>query len=144
AAFVILPRKDDMVHCIARFTGTSAAIACAAVLSLFLIAVVNADLEWKMRMEKMFQEKFSPELLRTETCSRQSGNIPLGMGDISEPNVSEEWYAANKKTYERARVLGFLVHEIKTGLASGLYPQPVQDFGYGLPECKVVNYWDDN
>lgn len=104
----------------------------------------NLDLEWQMRRQEMFQGKFSPELLRAESLGLQTGNIPVAIGTISGGSVSEEWLADNKNIYSRALVLGFLVHEIKPGITTAYYPKVVDDFGYGLKDCSVVNYWDEN
>lgn len=104
----------------------------------------NLDLEWQMRLEKKFQVKWSPELLRAEVTGLHSGTYPVGMGDIAGNIVSKEWLAENKESYKRARIMGFLVHEIKPGISTALYPKQVDEFGYGLEDCKVVNYWDKN
>jgi hypothetical protein len=54
----------------------------------------------------------------------------------------------SKKTFERIEDTyryGLVLHEIRYAptLSSTPPPQPMLDFGYGLDDCEVWNYWDD-
>ena len=98
----------------------------------------NLDLEWKYRPD-VFQKKFSPDLLRAESLGLQTGNIPLALASIRGKSSREQ-----KKRAARTRWAGLLVHEIKAGISSRKYPEPLTDFGYGKMDCEVYNYWDPN
>lgn len=106
----------------------------------------NLDLEWKDGAKEMFQQKFSPALLRAESTGRQTGTIPVALARMvkGKGQMTPQWYEAKKNKYARSRQMGLLVHEIKPGITTGYYPTPVEKFGYGLPDCKVFNYWEDN
>jgi hypothetical protein len=85
---------------------------------------VNVDLEWKGGPEPM-QAKFSPELLMAESLGRQTGTFPCTLtGDNPV-----RW-----------------VFEIRRGFGWGGSgsPTPLHEFGYGLKDCRVVNFWDDD
>jgi hypothetical protein len=40
--------------------------------------------------------------------------------------------------------MALLVHEVNPGIGSSRYPEPLSDFGYGQPDCRVHNYWDED
>ena len=106
----------------------------------------NMDLEWKMPGAKPFQTKFSPAVLRAETLGRKTGNHPMAMitvGKGGRPgDMSKEEYRRLERTYRD----GLLVHEIRwtPSLNTRRLPKPVVDFGYGLDDCAVWNYWDES
>jgi len=91
----------------------------------------NVDLEWK-KGPRPTQTRFSPELLRAESIGRQSGCLASGF-----PKCTGDTQA---KISSR---MAFLVHEIFPGFGASTYPAPVADFGLGLEDCRVSNYWDD-
>ncbi|MFP4027975.1 MAG: glycoside hydrolase domain-containing protein [Candidatus Brocadiia bacterium] len=82
----------------------------------------NLDFEWR-RSDKVLQKRFSPEIIRTETLGLKTGNVPVVLGFSGGPPM--------------------LVHEVKTGISISNYPEPLVEFGYGKPDCKVINYWDE-
>jgi hypothetical protein len=95
------------------------------------------DLEWKDSPVPM-QEKYSPELLLAETTGLQCGNIPTAIANTAYPPGIG---AAEKAVVENTRWAGLAVHEVTDWNA---YKHPLMvEFGYGLPECEVFNYWDD-
>jgi hypothetical protein len=96
----------------------------------------NLDLEWKYGPE-VFQKKFSPALLRTQSLGLQTGNIPLALARVHGTQTEEQ-----KRRAGRTRWAGLLVHEIKTGISSGHYPRPLARFGYGQRNCEVFRYWE--
>jgi hypothetical protein len=98
----------------------------------------NLDLEWKYG-PGLFQKKFSPDLLRAQSLGLQTGNVPLALASIRGKSSKEL-----KKRAGRTRWAGLLVHEIKGGISSRKYPEPLVDFGYGQEDCEVHNYWDSN
>jgi hypothetical protein len=83
----------------------------------------NLDLEWR-GSDAPLQKRFSPDLLRAESLGLKTGNVPVVLGFSGGPAM--------------------LVHEIKTGITISKYPQPFVDFGYGLADCEVINYWDEH
>lgn len=84
----------------------------------------NLDLEWGD--ERPLQAQWSPELLRVQSIGRQSGNLPLAM-----PTA-------------RNGMLVMLIHEagMFTALPSPEFVELLADWHYGLPDCRVFNYWD--
>ncbi len=101
----------------------------------------NLDLEWRGGA-RAFQPKFSPALLRTESLGRKTGCIPLALA--APENKKREASKTKQKLAKRTRWGGLLVHEIKGGISSEDYPEPVNEFGYGSQDCEVYNYWDEN
>lgn len=101
----------------------------------------NLDLEWKFGAHP-FQAKFTPELLRTESTGLQTGCIPMAISDVEKENVqaSETAYALARRT----RWGGFLVHEMRMEWSGQAFPKPLVDFGYGLENCEVFNYWAED
>jgi hypothetical protein len=96
----------------------------------------NLDLEWRYGPQPA-QAKYAPDLLRAESLGLQTGNIPLAIADTKGDAESDEQRARARRT----RWAALLVHEIKGGITSERYPDPLVSFGYGLPDCRVVNYW---
>jgi hypothetical protein len=105
-------------------------------------ANVTLDWEWKYGYDD-FQDRFAPELTVAETIGRQTGAFPLilagGHLDPKDPRTSRVW---------RTRLGVCLVHEIRAWAS-----QPASDaelygkvyaFGYGAPDCRVFNYWEQD
>jgi len=99
------------------------------------------DWEWKYGYED-FQDRFSPDLTVAETIGRQVGAWPTilagGHPDPKDPRVD---------FMHRTRLGVALVHEIQV---FDYRPQRDVDvyrklfeFGYGLPDCHVSNYWQE-
>jgi hypothetical protein len=84
----------------------------------------NLDLEWGS--QEPLQAQWSPELLRTESIGRQSGNLPVAM-----PRAKNG-------------MMAMMVHE--AGMFSRRPPRALvqlfAEFHYGLSDCSVYNYWD--
>jgi len=100
----------------------------------------NMDWEWRYGYSD-FQDRFSPDLTVAETIGRQVGAwgtiLAGGHPDPKDPRTEWMW---------RTRLGVCLVHEIKDfdwrpGIVVDLYTK-LFEFGYGLPECRVFNYWD--
>ena len=99
-------------------------------------AMAKLDLEW--RDETMpAQKKYSPELLRTESTGWHSGTYPLALGNIKTGASS----ARVAQAY-RTRFGVFMVHEILHPEARDPLLTVMRDFGYGLDDCRVHDYWD--
>jgi hypothetical protein len=101
----------------------------------------NMDWEWKYGYED-FQDRFSADLTVAETLGRQVGAWPTilagGHPDPKDPRTARMW---------RTRLAVCLVHEIQNfdyrpAEEAELYAK-LFEFGYGLPECTVFNYWDE-
>ena len=99
------------------------------------------DWEWKYGYED-FQDRFSPDLTVAETIGRQVGAWPTilagGHPDPKDPRVEFMW---------RTRLGVALVHELQVfayqPAADLEVYRKLYDFGYGLPDCRVLNYWQD-
>jgi len=104
----------------------------------------NIDLEW-FYGSRPSQEKYSPDLLRTESIGRQSGNIPFALASISggTTKLTQDELLKISKTKFGTMV----VHEIKTPLETNIEKKLWEilfNFGYGENDCEVYNYWDEN
>jgi hypothetical protein len=92
----------------------------------------NLDLEWRYGPEP-FQTKFSPALLRAESLGLKVGNLPCAL-------------AAERGC--PGRFGGLMVHEIRCWFVRkrnhAMLMQKVLEFGYGLEDCTVINYWDED
>ncbi|MBM4045466.1 MAG: hypothetical protein FJ279_10145 [Planctomycetes bacterium] len=108
-----------------------------------ILAFANVNLDWEWQYgERDFQDRFTPELTVAQTIGRSTGNVPLilsgGFHDRKAPNWP--WVM-------RTRLGVTLVHEIKVwdyGPAEdvALWTK-LHEFGYGEPDCRVFNYWDE-
>lgn len=90
-----------------------------------------------------FQDKFSPEFIRTESMGLQAGLVPLVLGGVVTQDEKE------KLRLSRTAFALAALHEIKIwsdGRTFGLDKcyKPLYDFGYSLPDCKVYPYWEGN
>jgi hypothetical protein len=99
----------------------------------------NLDLEWRYGPQPA-QAKYAADLLRAQSLGLQSGNIPVALADIKGEAESKE----QKRRAARTRWAALTVHEIKGGITSEHYPEPMVAFGYGLPDCRVYNYWGED
>ena len=99
----------------------------------------NLDLEWRYGPQPA-QAKYSADLLRAQSLGRQTGNYPLAIADTKGDAESK----AQRQKAARTRWAALLVHEIKCGITSERYPEPLVEFGYGLPDCRVYNYWAED
>ena len=99
------------------------------------------DWEWKYGYED-FQDRFSPDLTVAETIGRQVGAWPTILGgghpDPKDPRVD---------FVHRTRLGVALVHEIQVfdygpKRDADIY-RKLFAFGYGLPDCRVLNYWQE-
>jgi hypothetical protein len=100
----------------------------------------NLDLEWFYGPEPQ-QSKYPHDLLRAESLGRQAGCIPLVIAQVQDAKSKEEEARAYRTQFGT-----MLVHDIRTwhsGLAGRPEGKLVLDFGYGQPDCQVLNYWDD-
>ena len=103
----------------------------------------NLDLEWFYGPEPA-QTKYAPDLLRAESLGLQTGNYPCALARVRGPGSKDKSEAALEKA-RRTRTGVLMVHEIRgagLGARSALI-KPMAAFGYGSPDCRVTNYWDD-
>ncbi|MCC6581014.1 MAG: hypothetical protein IT440_11285 [Phycisphaeraceae bacterium] len=103
----------------------------------------NMDLEWLYGPEPQ-QAKYPANMLRTESIGRQTGSYPLSLAWINDTKSQEELDFAY-----RTRFGTHFVHEVRVKNAAedrrtieAKLLQIVADFGYGLRDCAVFNYWD--
>lgn len=100
---------------------------------------INMDWEWKYGSND-FQERFSRDLIRTETLGLQSGCRPTQLGGIH----GVPWNSPQHKWVERTQFATNIVHEIQTISATSVANTAMAvlyDFGYGEPDCQVYQYW---
>jgi len=108
-----------------------------------ILSFANINLDWEWQYGKRdFQDRFTPDLTVAETIGRQCGNVPLILsgGFYDDKDPAWEWCM-------RTRLGVCLVHEIRVwdwhpAFHYAMY-QKLFDFGYGSPECRVYNYWDE-
>jgi hypothetical protein len=113
----------------------------ANLVPVFSFANVSLDWEWQYG-KRDFQDRFAPDLTVAEAIGRQCGNIPLilagGFYDAKDP-----MYARVMRT----RLGVCLVHEIRAWDYQPAFHYEMMKkiflFGYGEPDCRVYNYWDD-
>ncbi|MCD6361369.1 MAG: hypothetical protein J7M38_10985, partial [Armatimonadetes bacterium] len=111
------------------------------IVPLLSFATVNLDWEWRYGKSD-FQDRFTWDLTVAQTIGRQCGNIPmiLGGGHTPRDDPAYPWMT-------RTRLGVCLVHEIRVWDHGP--PEHYEmygklfEFGYGLPECRVYNYWDE-
>ena len=107
------------------------------------LAFANVNLDWEWQYgECDFQDRFTPDLTVAQTIGRKTGNVPLilsgGLHNRKHPKYP--WVM-------RTRLGVCLVHEIR--MWDHGPPETVEllkklhEFGYGEPDCRVFNYWDD-
>lgn len=113
----------------------------ACIVPIMAFANINLDWEWQYG-NRDFQDRFTPELTVAETIGRQCGNIPLILsgGYWNAPDDVKAWI-------NRTRTGVCLVHELRVWDWQPkemweLY-RKLFDFGYGEPDCRVFNYWDE-
>lgn len=108
-----------------------------------ILSFANVNLDWEWQYGKRdFQDRFAPDLTVAETIGRQCGNIPLilagGFYDAQDP--AYEWCM-------RTRLGVCLVHELRVWDWQPAFQYELLgklfEFGYGSPQCKVYNYWDE-
>jgi hypothetical protein len=80
---------------------------------------------------------FSPEWLQTETVGLQVGNMPLTLYNITGKQKSLEGMSAEAKALTEWAMRA--VHEV--GHRQGAHEKILRQFGYGLPNVAVHNYW---
>lgn len=100
----------------------------------------SLDLEWWASGPKIMQKRYSPELLQTQTTGLHTGNVPKALMNLPDEMPFKEDVAVSGRT----RFGTMAVHEIRNGIGGGregLWSH-VDDFGYALPDCDVINYWD--
>jgi len=109
----------------------------------------NLDLEMSYG-PRPAQEKYSHDMLRAESIALQTGNLPLVLAHTypGEATTQEQEIA------EVTRLAAMMVHELKFNYGSRIrIPQIrerlekmmdlILDFGYGIDDCEVYNYWQD-
>ena len=103
----------------------------------------NLDLEW-FYGPKPAQSKYPHDMLRAQSLGLKSGNIPLALARTT--GGPKDLPAAERLVAERTRFGAMMVHEIKVRISRESAPllKKLLDFGYGLDDCRVYNYWADD
>ncbi len=111
------------------------------IVPLLSFATVNLDWEWRYGKTD-FQDRFTWDLTVAQTIGRQCGNVPMILGGGHTPRDDPEY-----PWMTRTRLGVCLVHEIRVwdwgpeehyAMCGKLF-----EFGYGLDDCAVYNYWDE-
>ncbi len=111
------------------------------ILPILSFANVNLDWEWRYG-DRDFQDRFPADLTVAETIGRKAGNVPLilsgGFRNRKAPRYP--WVM-------RTRLGVCLVHELRVwdhGPKETVeFLRKLHAFGYGRPDCRVFNYWDE-
>jgi hypothetical protein len=88
-----------------------------------------------------FQDKFSLDFIQTETMGLPAGLVPLVLGGVVTQDEAE------RLRLSRTQFGVAALHEVKIwadGRTVGLEKphQALYDFGYGMPDCQVLPYWE--
>ncbi len=107
------------------------------------------QLDWEMRYgEGDFQDKFPRDYIQTQSIGRQAGLAPFVLlNDYGIVGSKEQ------KAWQYRTAAGVMLsHELKPYTWPGAWGTPdafwtnydrLAEFGYGQPDVKVYNYWQD-
>jgi len=101
----------------------------------------NLDMEY-YEIAIPMQARFHHSMMRAQGIGRQTGNWPLALANVGREETPEQ-----KQFALRTRFGILAVHEIQGRMYESPYGQmfgKLLDFGYGLDDCNVYNYWDRN
>lgn len=104
------------------------------------------NLEWEIGYSmRTFQDRFSRDEIRTTAIGKQTGSVPQVLGTTGIRGAATPEHEA---LVRRSLAGVSAVHELKdirsAGDVSGEVYGRLFDFGYGLPECRVFRYWDED
>ncbi len=104
----------------------------------------NLDWEWRDHggdAQRRVGADACTGLILAQTTGLQSGNIGVAINRFGEP-----WNKASRWPF-RTVMATCIPHEIKIDQGSTdvkFVQEQLTKFGYGLPDCKVYRYWDEN
>jgi hypothetical protein len=105
-------------------------------------AFAATQLSWENNAgDKPFQERFSRAYIQAESTGKQTGAVPFALGLVSGSDPAKLDFA------RRSGSGVLLTHEIKTiDNWSDYWPNydRLLQFGYGTPQTRVFNYWQEN
>jgi len=106
-----------------------------------ILAFAGTHLTWEDRAgDTDFQDRFSRDYIRAESIGRQCGNVPFALMLINGPDT-------DKLAWAKRTMAGVcLTHEIRPIGPLDDYEKSIKllyDYGYGQPEVKVCNYWQE-
>jgi hypothetical protein len=105
-------------------------------------AFAATQLSWENNAgDKPFQERFSRAYIQAESIGRQTGAVPFALGLVNGSDPAKLDFA------RRSGSGVLLTHEIKTIDNWSDYWQGYDrllQFGYGTPQARVFNYWQQN
>lgn len=98
---------------------------------------VALDNEWGF---KAGSEPWPGSILQTEMIGRQTGNYGFALYPVSGVSLKSTYPKLKDDQIARTEWGMRFAHEIFRGPGTPM-EKLVRDFGYGNPDCKVINYW---
>lgn len=107
-----------------------------------VLGLSRTQADWEDRAgDNDFQDRFSRELIQTESIGRQFGNVPIVLTLVRGSDNA-------KKAWARRTGAGVMLsHELKPWYGGEDWKDfwdntdRLRQFGYGSPQAKVWNYW---
>ena len=106
--------------------------------------------DWEMNLgSDDFQDRFSEDFIFACSLGEQAGTIPVVLTLIVAPKDAPPERSSNWLTRTLLGVLwtyeirGYYGRDVDWDLIK-VIDCAIFDFGYGLPDCKVYRYWDEN
>ncbi len=137
----VTKRTAIMLHQMGKRNVTVPHMTNALLIPAFSWTGFNLDWEWKYGNTD-YQERFSRDYIRATSLGLQNGGIPLILDGTKDTRTAEE-----RAWVDRTQVAACVPHEIKVWQTTPIYgklTKTMLEVGYGLPECAVHRYWDDN
>jgi hypothetical protein len=137
----VTKRTAVMLHQMGRRNVTVPHMTNALLIPAFSWTGFNLDWEWKYGNTD-YQDRFSRDYVRATSLGLQNGGIPLILDGTKDTRTAEE-----RAWVDRTQVAACVPHEIKVWQTTPIYrklTQTMLEVGYGLPECAVHRYWDEN
>jgi hypothetical protein len=120
----------------------------AAMIPILAFSPMQGD--WEMNLgSDDFQDRFSEDFIFACSLGEQAGTIPVVLTLIVAPKDAPPERSSNWLTRTLLGVLwtyeirGYYGRDVDWDLIK-VIDCAIFDFGYGLPDCKVYRYWDEN
>lgn len=142
----LVKRTATMMHVMGKRPLTYIHMTNVKIVPMLAFGTANLDWEWRDQgdMGSMdLQDRMDLDLILMQSLGLQAGNLSVGItGNILKAGngVSLEWL-------NRTAMAVCFPHEIRmhNGTPEVSFAQTqLARFGYGLPDCRVYRYWEEN